>query len=182
MNHSRTGARARKRRGFLCLLLLTACTGTEDGKEPLRRVVTTNQYHMRIVSYYNAAGQKEGKELQFYYNGALMALQPFKAGLRDGPTVIFHHPNIFVKPLSVQKIIYFKNDKQHGKSYVFYENGHLETVQRYHRGKIVGDAYFFDDWGRLKCRETFGPGGVLVPKGRFYTLSPLSKRVAQKPA
>ena len=24
--------------------------------------------------------------------------------------------------------------------------------------------------------------GVLLPKGRFYTLSPLSKRVAQKPA
>ena len=63
MNHSRTGARARKRRGFLCLLLLTACTGTENGKEPLRRVVRTNKYHMRIVSPYNAAGQKEGKEL-----------------------------------------------------------------------------------------------------------------------
>jgi len=175
MNHSRTGARARKRRGFLCLLLLTACTGTEDGKEPLRQVVSTNKYHMRIVSQYNAAGQKEGKELQFYYNGALMALQPFKAGLRDGRTVIFHHPNIFTKPLTVQKIIHFKNDRQHGKVYVFYENGHLETAQQYHRGNIVGNAYFFDDWGRLKCRETFGPGERIVAYACYDTLGRLTR-------
>ena len=56
---------------------------------------------MAVVSEYNAAGQKEGPELQFYYNGSLAVLRHFESGLQEVRTVLFYTPILFTKSLTV---------------------------------------------------------------------------------
>ena len=56
---------------------------------------------MAVVSEYNAAGQKEGPELQFYYDGSLAVLRHFESGLQEVRTVLFYTPILFTKSLTV---------------------------------------------------------------------------------
>ena len=55
---------------------------------------------MAVVSENNAAGQKGGPELQFYYNGSLTVLRQFEFKLREVRTVLFYTPILSPKPLT----------------------------------------------------------------------------------
>ena len=82
--------------------IFTRCLrGKKQGQGHPRRVVTTNKLNMAVVSEYNAAGQKEGPELQFYYNGSLAVLRHFESGLQEVRTVLFYTPILFTKSLTV---------------------------------------------------------------------------------
>ena len=125
---------------FIYIFLLIACSKADreqdDNAVQHRVKVSKTKSGMTITSELNAAGQKDGSEVICYSNNALFASRRFKSGLRVGRTVTFFMPNYFTKPLTVHEIIYFKNDKQDGKFYSFYENGKIEYLQRWRNGNI----------------------------------------------
>ena len=83
---------------------------------------------MAVVSENNAAGQKGGPELQFYYNGSLTVLRHFEFKLREVRTVLFYTPILSPKPLTAWEVIFFHRDRQYDRFYGFYENGRTETI------------------------------------------------------
>ena len=75
----------------------------------------------------------------------------------------------------------FKNNKQDGKSYVYYPDGMIKFEISYDENKVDGIAKFYDAKGKLKLKTSFQDGkfkkNILVDEDLKKLVVPKNKKV-----
>lgn len=113
---------------FLFLLKLSACNFKEKPKEI--KLLHSNGAVMR--HYYTLKDTIEGKMIDYFPSGEVMAERLFEKGLQTGRSV-FYFPNGKIKETQ-----YFEEGKQQGGDTVWFENGKPEFVIGFKDGKKHG--------------------------------------------
>ena len=104
---------------------------------------------------YNKNGLLDGESREYYEEGDIQSVSPFKNNIADGIFITYYqNGNIKVKNT-------YKNGNEEGEGLFYYENGQLEEKYFMKNGKLDGEAINYFEDGKIRNKSIFKDGVLL---------------------
>ncbi|WP_338955712.1 toxin-antitoxin system YwqK family antitoxin [Fusobacterium nucleatum] len=120
--------------------------------------IITDEFPNKLLKQYfifNKNGLLDGESRQYYEEGDIKSISPFKNNVADG-VFISYYQNGNIK----EKHIY-KNGNKEGEGIFYYENGKLEEKYFMKNGKLDGEAINYFEDGKIRNKSIFKDGVLL---------------------
>ena len=120
--------------------------------------IVTDEFPNQLLKQYfifNKNGLLDGESRQYYEEGDIKSISPFKNNVADG-VFISYYQNGNIK----EKHIY-KNGNKEGEGIFYYENGKLEEKYFMKNGKLDGEAINYFEDGKIRNKSIFKDGVLL---------------------
>ena len=120
--------------------------------------VVTDEFSNGLLKQYftfNKKGLLDGESRQYYEEGDIKSISPFKNNVADG-TFISYYQNGNIKEKHT-----YKNGNEEGEGIFYYENGKLEEKYFMKNGKLDGEAINYFEDGKIKNKAIFKDGVTL---------------------
>ena len=120
--------------------------------------IVTDEFPNGLLKQYftfNKDGLLDGESRQYYEEGDIKSISPFKNNVADG-TFISYYQNGNIKEKHT-----YKNGNEEGEGIFYYENGKLEEKYFMKNGKLDGEAVNYFEDGKIKNKAIFKDGVTL---------------------
>ena len=120
--------------------------------------IVTDEFPNGLLKQYftfNKDGLLDGESRQYYEEGDIKSISPFKNNVADG-TFISYYQNGNIKEKHT-----YKNGNEEGEGIFYYENGKLEEKYFMKNGKLDGEAINYFEDGKIKNKAIFKDGVTL---------------------
>ena len=120
--------------------------------------IVTDEFPNGLLKQYftfNKDGLLDGESRQYYEEGDIKSISPFKNNVADG-TFISYYQNGNIKEKHT-----YKNGNEEGEGIFYYENGKLEEKYFMKNGKLDGQAIKYFEDGKIKNKAIFKDGVTL---------------------
>ena len=120
--------------------------------------IVTDEFPNGLLKQYftfNKDELLEGESRQYYEEGDIKSISPFKNNVADG-TFISYYQNGNIKEKHT-----YKNGNEEGEGIFYYENGKLEEKYFMKNGKLDGEAINYFEDGKIKNKAIFKDGVTL---------------------
>ena len=120
--------------------------------------IVTDEFPNGLLKQYftfNKDGLLDGESRQYYEEGDIKSISPFKNNVADG-TFISYYQNGNMKEKHA-----YKNGNEEGEGIFYYENGKLEEKYFMKNGKLDGEAINYFEDGKIKNKAIFKDGVTL---------------------
>ena len=120
--------------------------------------IVTDEFPNQLLKQYfifNKNGLLDGESRQYYEEGDIKSISPFKNNVADG-TFISYYQNGNIKEKHT-----YKNGNEEGEGIFYYENGKLEEKYFMKNGKLDGEAINYFEDGKIKNKAIFKDGVTL---------------------
>jgi uncharacterized protein len=119
-----------------------------------------NGQRSKLIAY--VAGERQGKQIDYYPDGRVAANYSNVQGKVNGPYELFH-PNGKIKIRTT-----FKDDYYNGKFEDFFINGKLKSVGEYANGLLTGNWKLYYRNGQLSATGNYTSKGKPVGEWLYY--------------
>ena len=123
----------------------------------LYEIITEESKNKLLEGYliFKKDGLFNGEKREYYEEGEIKAITPFKNSLAEG-TYISYHQNGNIKVKNT-----YKNGNEEGEGLFYYENGQLEEKYFMKNGKLDGEAINYFEDGKIRNKAIFKDGIIL---------------------
>lgn len=152
---------------FVLLLFFNACQTPESQSyeriERLESGAVTRR--VQIVN-----GKKEGKMVDYYSDGKLMAERWFKNGVQEGKVMIYHPSG------KIKEVQYFRQGMQQQGDTIWYENGQIQFTVTLENDKKNGYLHKWSPEGNLIFECRYSHDTLVEVKGKAISRERLQER------
>ena len=120
--------------------------------------IITDEFPNKLLKQYfifNKNGLLDGESRQYYEEGDIKSISPFKNNVADG-VFISYYQNGNIKEEHI-----YKNGNKEGEAIFYYENGKLEEKYFMKNGKLDGEAINYFEDGKIRNKSIFKDGVLL---------------------
>ena len=120
--------------------------------------VVTDEFSNGLLKQYftfNKKGLLDGESRQYYEEGDIKSISPFKNNVADGVFISYYQNG------NMKEKHAYKNGNEEGEGIFYYENGKLEEKYFMKNGKLDGEAINYFEDGKIKNKAIFKDGVTL---------------------
>ena len=120
--------------------------------------VVTDEFSNGLLKQYftfNKKGLLDGESRQYYEEGDIKSISPFKNNVADGVFISYYQNG------NMKEKHAYKNGNEEGEGIFYYENGKLEEKYFMKNGKLDGEAINYFEDGKIKNKAIFKDGITL---------------------
>ena len=120
--------------------------------------VVTDEFSNGLLKQYftfNKKGLLDGESRQYYEEGDIKSISPFKNNVADGVFISYYQSG------NMKEKHAYKNGNEEGEGIFYYENGKLEEKYFMKNGKLDGEAINYFEDGKIKNKAIFKDGVTL---------------------
>ena len=144
-----------------------------EDSHTLRKVDYENGL-LRIYFIYNKDGIPDGESVEYYEEGNIKSIIPFRNNMVEGLTITYYENGLlriyfiynkdgipdgesveYYEEGNIKSIIPFRNNMVEGLTITYYENGNIDEEVNYKNDKMNGEAKSYDENGKLNGRTIF---------------------------
>ena len=120
--------------------------------------IITDEFPNKLLKQYfifNKNGLLDGESRQYYEEGDIKSISPFKNNVADGVFISYYQNG------NMKEKHAYKNGNEEGEGIFYYENGKLEEKYFMKNGKLDGEAINYFEDGKIKNKAIFKDGVTL---------------------
>ena len=120
--------------------------------------IITDEFPNKLLKQYfifNKNGLLDGESRQYYEEGDIKSISPFKNNVADGVFLSYYQNG------NMKEKHAYKNGNEEGEGIFYYENGKLEEKYFMKNGKLDGEAINYFEDGKIKNKAIFKDGVTL---------------------
>ena len=120
--------------------------------------IVTDEFPNQLLKQYfifNKNGLLDGESREYYEEGDIKAVSPFKNNIPDGVFILYYQNG------NIQEKHTYKNGNEEGEGLFYYENGQLEEKYFMKNGKLDGEAINYFEDGKIRNKAIFKDGIIL---------------------
>ncbi|WP_320950414.1 phosphatidylinositol-4-phosphate 5-kinase [Fusobacterium sp.] len=120
--------------------------------------VVTDEFSNGLLKQYftfNKKGLLDGESRQYYEEGDIKSISPFKNNVADGVFISYYQNG------NMKEKHAYKNGNEEGEGIFYYKNGKLEEKYFMKNGKLDGEAVNYFEDGKIKNKAIFKDGVTL---------------------
>ena len=120
--------------------------------------IVTDEFPNQLLKQYfifNKNGLLDGESREYYEEGDIKAVSPFKNNVADGLFISYYQNG------NIKDKQNYKNGNEEGEGLFYYENGQLEEKYFMKNGKLDGEAINYFNDGKIRNKAIFKDGIIL---------------------
>ena len=117
--------------------------------------VVTDEFSNGLLKQYftfNKKGLLDGESRQYYEEGDIKSISPFKNNVADGVFISYYQNG------NMKEKHAYKNGNEEGEGIFYYKNGKLEEKYFMKNGKLDGEATVYFEDGKIRNKSIFKDG------------------------
>jgi hypothetical protein len=115
-------------------------------------------------------GKREGKMIDYYPDGKLMAERGFKQGRQEGKTLVYYPSG------AIKEVQYYLNGEQHGGDTLWYEDGKIQFTVFFQNNKKNGYLRKWAPDGGLIFESKYAMDTLVEVKGEVISREAINAR------